>query len=80
MKKLKDLIVIGIGALCVLYLLNIDAGIFEFLPDNLPLVGNLDEVAATAILIRCLAYFGVDLKNFFKRPVAAEKKKMTVDV
>ena len=29
-----------------LYLLNPTAGIIELIPDNLPLVGNLDEAAA----------------------------------
>ena len=31
-------------------------GIIE-LPDNLPIVGNLDEFAASAILLRCLVAF-----------------------
>lgn len=35
----------------VIYLLNPTAGIFEWIPDNLPIVGNLDEAAATALLI-----------------------------
>lgn len=39
-----------------LYLLNPTAGILELLPDNLPVVGNLDEGAAAALLIYCLQY------------------------
>ena len=35
----------------VLYLLNPTAGIFELLPDNFPGIGNLDEAAATGLLI-----------------------------
>ncbi|NTU76164.1 MAG: DUF1232 domain-containing protein [Anaerolineaceae bacterium] len=34
----------------VIYLLNPTAGIFELLPDNLPIIGNLDDGVA-AILI-----------------------------
>ena len=30
----------------LIYLLNPTAGIFELLPDNLPIIGNLDEGAA----------------------------------
>ena len=30
----------------ILYLLNPTAGLIELIPDNLPLVGNLDEAAA----------------------------------
>ena len=33
-----------------IYLLNPGIGIFEFIPDNLPLIGNLDEGGA-AILV-----------------------------
>jgi len=39
------------GAGAVLYLLNPTAGLFELLPDVLPGVGNLDEAAATGLLI-----------------------------
>ena len=37
--------------LALVYLLNPTAGIFEWIPDNLPIVGNLDEAAATALLL-----------------------------
>jgi len=33
--------IIGVG-----YIINPGAGVFELLPDNLPIVGNLDEGAA----------------------------------
>jgi hypothetical protein len=35
----------------VIYLINPTAGILELLPDNVPLVGNLDEAGATALVI-----------------------------
>ncbi len=44
-----------VGLLSILYLLNPTAGFLEFLPDNLPLVGNLDEGAAGAFLIWAIA-------------------------
>ncbi len=41
----------------------------EFLPDNIPLVGNLDEATATMVLLGALRYFGLDLTQLFlKRP------------
>ena len=49
----------------VVYLINPDAGIFEFIPDVLPFVGNIDEVAATTFLLGVLSYFGIDIKGFF---------------
>ena len=50
-----------------MYLLNIGAGFIELIPDNIPLVGNLDETGAAALLIMCLSYFGIDLTNIFKK-------------
>jgi uncharacterized membrane protein YkvA (DUF1232 family) len=41
---------LGIAA-CLIYLLNPGLGIFELIPDNLPVVGNLDEGAAAALLV-----------------------------
>ena len=35
----------------VIYLLNPTAGIIEFLPDNLPFIGNLDESVAVMLVI-----------------------------
>jgi uncharacterized membrane protein YkvA (DUF1232 family) len=44
-----------IGAVaCVVYLLNPDAGFVELIPDNLPIVGNLDEAGATLLLVQCI--------------------------
>lgn len=45
----------GLGvALSVLYLLNIPFGIIEALPDNIPILGNVDEAGMTLLLIKCL--------------------------
>ena len=35
----------------VIYLLNPTAGILEFLPDNLPFIGNLDESVAVMLVL-----------------------------
>lgn len=67
MKMIRDLLVLCSGIISALYLLNISLGVVEFIPDNLPILGNLDEAAATALLINCLAYFGVDIGHFLRR-------------
>jgi hypothetical protein len=48
----------------LLYLVNPGAGVLELLPDGAPLVGNLDEAAATAFLI-------LGLRLVFARPRTA---------
>jgi uncharacterized membrane protein YkvA (DUF1232 family) len=70
---MKTFAVIIMMLLSIFYLLNPTMGIFEFIPDNIPLVGNLDEAGATALLIMCLRYFGCDITKLFNR----EKKGVT---
>ena len=64
---MKSVVVALLGLLSVIYILNPGAGIFDLIPDIIPFVGNLDEAAATALLISCLGYFGIDLVNIFKK-------------
>lgn len=59
------IVVSALGVLSTLYLLNPTGGFIELIPDNFPIIGNLDEAAATAMLISCLAYFGVDVAKWF---------------
>ncbi|MBI2838423.1 MAG: DUF1232 domain-containing protein [Acidobacteria bacterium] len=67
MRFLKDVLVFCVGAVALIYILNPGAGFLEFLPDNLPLLGNIDEAAAAGILIACVRYFGFDLTRLLER-------------
>ena len=62
---LKNIFVFLIGILSLVYLINPGMGIFELIPDNLPIIGNLDEAGAAVLLIAALKYFSVDLARFF---------------
>jgi len=73
----KKPMVFCIGLLATIYILNPTAGFFEIIPDNLPLIGNLDEAAAVALLLMCLSYFGIDLPNIFRRDKSDDK---TIDI
>ena len=66
-RLVKEMFIIGLAALAGLYLLNPTAGILEFIPDNLPLIGNIDEAGAVLILINTLAYYGIDTSRLYGR-------------
>ncbi len=76
---LKSIVVAVIAVFCGIYLINPGFGFIELLPDNLPVIGNLDEATMAAILVACLRYFGFDLTKFFGTK-ATEKSKSIVDV
>ena len=48
---MKTAVKIFLCLICIVYLINPGFGVFEFLPDNLPFVGNLDEGAAASFLV-----------------------------
>jgi uncharacterized membrane protein YkvA (DUF1232 family) len=64
---MKNLFVGLAGVLALLYLLNPTLGVFEFIPDNIPLVGNLDEATASMVLLAVLRYFGWDMTSLAVR-------------
>lgn len=64
---MKKISVALVGLISLVYLLNPSAGFIELIPDNFPLVGNLDEATATALLLASLRYFGLDIANLFKK-------------
>ncbi len=63
----KDYFIIIIGGICALYLINPTFGVFELLPDNLPLIENLDEGLAVTGLLSALRYFGYDFTDYFRK-------------
>ena len=70
---MKPLAIAFIGLISLAYLLNPTAGLFELIPDNLPLIGNLDEAAACALILAVLRYFGFDLTRFLRTTLDEEK-------
>lgn len=50
-----------------LYIVNPTAGIFELLPDALPLVGNLDEAAVMFLIFSAMRYLGWTLPAFIEQ-------------
>lgn len=57
MQRFKNILTVIAGVVGAIYLLNPTAGLIELIPDNLPIVGNLDEAAATALVINAFLQF-----------------------
>ncbi|WP_425615599.1 hypothetical protein NA78x_005524 [Anatilimnocola sp. NA78] len=55
-----------------IYLANPTAGFIEFLPDNIPGFGNIDEVVATTIFLACLSRLGINIMP--RAPLRTERK------
>ena len=54
------------GVIALIYLINPTAGVLELIPDNIPVVGNLDEGMACFILYSCVEYFRGKKIGMFK--------------
>ncbi len=61
----KDKSMALIGIVCLVYLANPTFGLFELIPDNLPIIGNLDEAMAVTGLLNVARYFGYDFLKWF---------------
>ncbi len=61
---MKKLLVASAGFLAFLYLLNPTFGVFEFIPDSIPFIGNLDEATAMMVLLGALRFYGIDLTRY----------------
>lgn len=73
----KSLGMAMLGLVSVIYILNPGAGFIDLIPDNIPGLGNLDEAFFVILLLRVLAYFGVDLKL---APTRSKNKDKIIDV
>lgn len=56
---------------CIIYLINPTLGVFEILPDNLPFVGNIDEVFVAGLLLSLINF----LRTGEFKLLRQEKKK-----
>jgi len=71
---IKNILVAMAGLLSLVYLFNPGAGVFELIPDNFPIIGNLDEAAAVAIVLAAFRYYGIDLTSFLGRGIRDRPK------
>jgi uncharacterized membrane protein YkvA (DUF1232 family) len=52
--KAKAIGYVLLAIFCIIYLINPTGGFIEAIPDNLPIVGNLDEAGVTALLLMAI--------------------------
>ena len=71
---IKNVLVAVAGLLSLVYLVNPGAGVFEIIPDNIPIVGNLDEAVAVAVILAAFRYYGIDLTSFLGRGIRYRSK------
>lgn len=76
---LKSLVMAGLGAFSAFYLANPGMGVFDFIPDNLPFIGNFDEAIASLLLLRVLAYFGINLVGLGGKTPPAQGRVIDID-
>ena len=76
---LKSLVMAGLGAFCAFYLANPGWGWIEAIPDNLPFIGNFDEAVASLLLLRVLAYFGINLIGLAGKNPPAQGRVIDID-
>ncbi|QPJ61898.1 MAG: DUF1232 domain-containing protein [Candidatus Nitronauta litoralis] len=72
---MKSFLVAMAGLVSLIYLVNPGAGIIEIIPDNMPIIGNLDEGTAAAVLLAALRYYGVDLTGFLRKGIKEPDEK-----
>ncbi|MCW3105739.1 MAG: hypothetical protein JWQ09_245 [Segetibacter sp.] len=64
---MKKILVALLAFLSFIYLCNPTAGILEFIPDNIPFIGNVDEGLACYVLFSCIEYIRGRQIGFFLR-------------
>jgi uncharacterized membrane protein YkvA (DUF1232 family) len=55
----------------IIYLINPTLGVFEFIPDNIPVIGNIDEVLVAGLLLSLINF----LRTGEFKLLRQEKKK-----
>ena len=71
----KEMVIVGLGLFAVVYLIFPTLGIFELIPDAVPLIGSMDEAAATVVIVNTLNYYGLDLGRLYGKPKKRRRRR-----
>lgn len=77
-RMLKEFVIIIVAIIAGIYLLNPTFGYIELIPDNFPIIGNLDEAGAVAILVNTFGYYGFDMTKLYGRKKSVKKVRRIV--
>jgi uncharacterized membrane protein YkvA (DUF1232 family) len=75
-RLMREMLILGLAAAAAIYLLNPTAGVFELIPDVVPIIGNLDKAGAVLILVNTLAYYGIDLTRLYGRTERKDSREL----
>jgi hypothetical protein len=75
----SKLVALGGVVVSCLYLANIGAGFLFELPDALPIIGNLDEVFFSGVLIASLNHLGIPLIPNFRANASAPREESRIE-
>jgi hypothetical protein len=64
-RLLKEMFILFLAAFAGIYLMFPTLGIFELIPDAIPIIGSIDEATATLIILNTLNYYGLNITNLY---------------
>ena len=71
----KEMFIVGMAFVALVYMMFPTLGIFELIPDAIPIIGSLDEGAATLIILNTLNYYGLDVTHLYGKPRKRRRRK-----
>jgi uncharacterized membrane protein YkvA (DUF1232 family) len=74
-RLIKEMFILGLAFFAAVYLMFPTLGIFELIPDAIPIIGSLDEGAATLILLNTLNYYGFNITNLYGKPTKQRRRR-----
>jgi hypothetical protein len=74
-RLIKEMFILGLAFFALVYLTFPTLGIFELIPDAIPVIGSLDEGAATLILLNTLNYYGFDVTHLYGKPPRRRRRR-----
>ncbi len=76
LRLFREMAIVFLGLFAAIYLVYPSLGVFELIPDAIPLVGSMDEAGATLLLANTLNYYGINLTALYSKPGKKRQRVM----